>query len=107
MKSTLIVALLATGATVAAATPVKNSGQVAYELGSVLAAEEFCGFKYDQKMIAAFIEKNVPADDMGFAPFLQVTTRGKLSKQKNMTGAAKAAHCAQIERVARANSFIQ
>ena len=103
MRRTLVIALLMSTAT---AAPAKEPGQVAYELGSVLAAEEFCGFKYDHEKIAAFIEKNVPANDMGFAPYLQVMTRGKQSKQKGMTGAAKAAHCAQIKRVAKANDFI-
>ncbi|WP_236764482.1 signal recognition particle [Agrobacterium tumefaciens] len=107
MKPTLILAPLLMFATAVSAAPEKVSGQIAVQLGTVLAAEDFCGLTYDHKMIEAYIEKNVPADDMGFPSFLELMTSGRKSKQKKMTPSAKAAHCAQISRVAKANGFIR
>lgn len=107
MKPTLILAPLLIFATVALAAPKRNSNQVALELGTVLAAEDFCGLTYDHEMIASYIEKNVAADDMGFASILQLMTAGKQSEHKDMTATAKAAHCSQMRRVAKTNGFIR
>jgi len=107
VKPTLILAPLLIFATVALAAPKRNSTQVALELGTVLAAEDFCGLSYDQEMIASYIEKNVAADDMGFPSTLQLLTAGKQSEHKNMSATAKAAHCTQIRRAAKANGFIR
>lgn len=80
--------------------------QLATDLGTVLAAEEMCGLEYSQDAIAAFIEANVPADDMSFAGNLadivmvEGLTNGEMSKS------AQTAHCAQIKRVAIHNKFI-
>ncbi len=107
MKPTLILAPLLMFATVAFATPKKDSSDVALQLGTILAAEEICGLKYDHEMIAAYIDKAVAADDMSFASTLQLLTEGKKFQQKNMSEAAKAAHCTQIRRTAKANGFIR
>ncbi|MGP4725549.1 signal recognition particle [Agrobacterium deltaense] len=107
MKPTLILAPLLIFGTVALAATKKDSSDIALQLGTVLAAEDFCGLTYDQEMIAAYIEKNVSADDMGFASLLQLMTAGKQSAQKGMTASAKAAHCTQIRRTAKANAFIR
>lgn len=75
------------------------------ELGSVIAAEEFCGLTYDQNAIAAFIENKVPADDMGFAGMLNMQVIGHGAMQEDMTPSLKTAHCAQMGRVARSYGF--
>ncbi|MCW8059312.1 signal recognition particle [Agrobacterium tumefaciens] len=106
MKPTLTFVLLLVFATAALAAPKKGSSSVALELGTVLAAEEFCGLSYDTDKVTSFIEENVAADDMRFASTLQLMTAGKQSEHKDMTATAKAAHCAQIRRVAKANGFI-
>ncbi|MFK0384999.1 hypothetical protein [Agrobacterium sp. NPDC090273] len=94
-------------ATVAFAAPKQSSNSVALQLGTVLAAEEFCDLSYDQEKIAAYIEKTVAADDMEFASRLQLMTDGKKFQQENMSKTAKAAHCVQIRRVAKTNGFIR
>lgn len=94
-------------AAASAAFAQADTMMVASQLGNVLAAEEFCGLTYDQEAIQAFIEKNVRADDMGFAGMLSLMTGGSESKQREMNASAKTAHCAQIRRVAKANGFIK
>lgn len=76
-------------------------------LGNILASEEFCGLTYDLDAIATFIEQTVPADDMKFASTLDLMTRGNKAQIAEMSPASKAAHCAQIKRVARSFNFIQ
>jgi hypothetical protein len=80
---------------------------LANELGSVLAAEDFCGLSYDQAAIQAFIESKVKADDMGFAGDLQMQTQGQAYFQNQMSISQKTAHCAQIVRVAKSYGFVK
>lgn len=105
MRRMAFLAVLCATATAASAAP-KNSMQVALELGSVLAAEDFCGLHYNQDAIAAFIEKAVPADEMGFPSTLQLMISGSKVEQGQMADSAKAAHCTQIKRIAKAYHFI-
>lgn len=79
--------------------------RTAIALGSVLAAEEFCGLHYNHDAVAAHIEKTVPADDMAFAGMLQTMTSGAGYELEDMSGSQKAAHCAQIRRVAKSYGF--
>ncbi|MDU8362827.1 hypothetical protein, partial [Pseudomonas syringae group sp. J309-1] len=81
------------------------SYEVVSNVGSVLAAEEFCGLNYDQPAIAAYIEKNVPADDMTFASSLNMQVIGVKAFQKEMSASQKTAHCTQIARVAKSYGF--
>ena len=107
MKPALMIPPLLIFATVAFAAPKQDSSDVAHQLGSVLASEEFCGLSYNHDMVAAYIEKSVAADDMTFASSLQLMTDGSKSRLKGMSETAKAAHCVQISRVAKANGFIR
>lgn len=79
---------------------------LASQLGSVLAAEEFCGLTYDQEAIAAFINAEVAEDDLGFASMLQMQTQGLAVMQEEMNASQKTAHCAQTQRVARSYGFV-
>jgi DhnA family fructose-bisphosphate aldolase class Ia len=84
-----------------------KSMNLATELGSVLAAEEFCGLSYDQAAIAAWIEKRIKADDMGFPSTLNMMTMGAEAQQKRMNASRKTAHCAQIVRIAKSFGFVK
>lgn len=90
-----------------AAAQDMKSMTLANELGSVLASESICELSYDPNAIAAFIEKRVKADDISFASTLRAMTAGQEFQMRNMSPSAKAAHCTQIRRVARANGFIR
>ena len=79
--------------------------QLATDLGSILASEELCGLEYDQDAIGAFIDEHVSADDMGFPSLLQMMTEGSAFQQQQLSKSAKAAHCRQIERIARSYNF--
>lgn len=76
-------------------------------LGDLLASEEFCGLTYDQIAIGAFVDKRVPADDMQFASFLDMQTEGRRYSLKDMSASSKAAHCRQVERVAKSYGFVK
>ena len=84
-----------------------ESMTLAHELGSVLASEAACGLTYDQDAIAAFIEKKVPADDMGFPSSLNMMTVGSEAQIADMSTSAKTAHCTQIRRIAKSNGFLR
>ena len=100
----LLLALLVPGALRAQSLESMN---VANQLGTVLASEEFCGLSYDQAAIEKFIEEKVAADDMGFASNLQVMTEGQRYSLKDMSASSRTAHCAQIRRVAKSYEFIE
>lgn len=81
--------------------------QLAMDLGSVLASEEPCGLTYSSGAIEKFIDQKVPADDMGFPSELSMMTSGAEFQIKEMTPAAKTAHCRQIKRVAKSFGFTE
>jgi hypothetical protein len=91
-----------------ASTPASATDQnLTLKLGSVLGSEEFCGLDYDQAAIEGFIEKNVSANDMGFAEELNMMTEGTKAQNESMSQSSKTAHCAQIRRVAKSYGFVK
>ena len=78
---------------------------LALKLGSVIGSEEFCGLSYDQEAIEAFIEKNVAANDMEFAPTLNTMVGGGEVENREMSPSEKTAHCTQTRRVAKSFGF--
>lgn len=104
MKLALACVLMLIPGTSAANAAGSNS--VANSLGSMLASEEICGLSYRQDAIVAYIERNVPADDMGFASKLKVYTDGNRLMIERMSSSERTAHCAQIKRAARKNGLI-
>lgn len=105
MRSLLIALVLALP-TVAGAQSMETMN-VATSLGSILASEQKCGLSYSQPAIEAFIEKNVPADDMSFPSTLNMMTRGSEVQMRDMSPSALTAHCSQIKRVARSYGFTE
>lgn len=79
----------------------------ANELGSILAAEEFCGLTYDQDAIQAWITSNVAADAMGFAGTLTMMVAGAEFQQRDMSTSAKTAHCTAIRQTAKHYGFVK
>jgi hypothetical protein len=80
--------------------------QLANELGTVLASEGACGLSFNQEAITAFIEEQVPEDDMGFPSILQTMITGTEFQLRDMSASARTAHCTQITRIARSYGFI-
>lgn len=76
-------------------------------LSLVIVSEKACGLKYDQSAIAAFIEKNVPKDDMTFASNLKLASGSNSRDVGTMGESEKTAHCTQIKRVAKTYGFIK
>lgn len=87
--------------------PVYAAAPNASDLGLVLAHEEACGLHFDQGAITAYIEANVPADDLAFPGKLQ----NAILFQKNAAGASmtesqRTALCAQVGRLAKTLGFV-
>ncbi|MEW4459429.1 hypothetical protein AB1K42_15160 [Roseibium algicola] len=78
----------------------------AKRLGSVIAAESFCGMSYKQSAISGYVERTVPADDMGFASILDTEIYSANYDQGEMEQSQKTAHCTQMRRVAKSYGFI-
>lgn len=81
--------------------------QLATNLGTVIAAEAYCGLSYDQAAVAAYIERKVKPDDMSFPSTLQMMIEGSKFQLQSMSPSAKTAHCAQIKRIAATFGFIK
>lgn len=103
MRRTIAISML-----IATAAPAfADSDQLALNLATLIAAENFCDLTFDQDAIGAWIDKHVAADDMVFARRFRLFVSGKQSEQKSIGAAEKAAYCRQVERSAKANGFIK
>lgn len=105
LKSLGAVALLSIAPSLAM-TQSMASMTAAMNLGSVLAAESFCGLTYDQDAISDWIDANTDPGDMGFASSLSLMTDGAGYELQGMTDSSRTAHCRSIERTARHYGFI-
>ena len=90
-----------------AASQSLDSLEQARNLGSVLAAEEFCGLAYDQDAIGGWIDENTDPSDMGFASTLRLMTDGAAYDLRDMSDSSRTAHCRAIERTARHYGFVE
>lgn len=106
MKHIMIVAFM-TATTTAHAQSAYDMGVIADELAAVIAAEKECGLSYDQSSISDFIDNNVPAESMGFAPRLQMGVRMAEHSLESMSESGMTAHCRSIENTARHHGFIE
>lgn len=98
--------IAALGASPAVAQDPLASMMRASELGSVLASEEICGLTYKQDAIEAWVEDNVPPDDISFASTLDTAVMGGKFGYKDQTKSERAAHCAAIRKTAKHYGFI-
>lgn len=101
-----IIPFLISGAATAQGFGQFENMQKAQELGSILAAEEYCGLSYDQNAIASWIDQNVDPGDMGFAGTLEMMTQGAQFDLSSKSASSKTAHCHSVERTARHYGFI-
>ena len=81
--------------------------QLANNLGTIIAAEEFCGLAFDRSAIETFIDERVDASDLSFANFLNTAVTAHKFGHKDMSSSQKAAHCRQISRVANSYKFVK
>ncbi len=99
-------AFLALVTSTAAVAQNLGNMQVASNLGTLLAAEEFCGLVFDHDAIDAYVDANVDHSDMGFASMLSMMVDGSAFGQTDMSESAKRAHCRSVEATARHHGFI-
>ncbi len=78
-----------------------------YGFGSVLAAEEFCGFDYNQEAIREFIERRAPKEDLTFGEDVANHTNSVRQGFSDMTPSSKTAFCVQTGRVAKQYGFMR
>jgi hypothetical protein len=76
--------------------------KTAEQLGNLLGSETACALSFDKNAVRAFIEKNVPADDLDFTGDLHADTSLAEFRTKKMGSSQLAAHCFQIKRNAEA-----
>lgn len=92
-----------------AATPAVaqiDTLRLASDLGTVIGSEALCGLSYDQAAIAAYIDANAPADDMGFAGTMTMMAQAAEMNNANLSPSARTAHCAAVAKSARHYGFI-
>lgn len=99
--------LCALGATPAVAMDDLEAMTMAGNLGTVIAAESFCGLTYDQTAIANYIRANVPPDRIGFADQLQTVIMMQGYSLDKMSQSAKTAHCTSITQTAKFLGFVK
>jgi len=85
----------------------EDSEALAVSLGEVLGSEDFCGLKYDQSAVTAFMDKNVKKDDTEFSSKLRMVTGWTHYRNGIMPDSDKPDQCAEIERVARSYGLIK
>lgn len=81
--------------------------ELAQNLGTVIASEEFCDLAYDQAAISEWIDTNVDASDVSFASTLDMMVQGTRYGLPDMSGSAKTAHCRSVENTARHYGFVK
>jgi hypothetical protein len=75
-------------------------------LGSVLGAEQACGFTYNQNAIKAFIDKAAPADSLSFASNVSNTSTMTAMQIGSMSVSEKTAFCRSIHNTAQRYGFL-
>lgn len=83
-----------------------DTSKFAEGLSWVVASDRACGITLNAEAIRTLIEANVPADDLGFAQQLQSDVYLATLGLEEMTEGTKAAHCAQVARVAKSYGLI-
>ena len=73
----------------------------AIEFGMILTAENLCGLSYDAEGIKKYLDKQVPADDIGFPATLRAQIESGKEGMENLVGSEKVAFCLSTERTAR------
>lgn len=92
----------------AAGTACAESGlEMAMNLGTVIGSEEPCGLSYNIGAIERFVAANIPDDDMTFMDSMNASVWAAGEDMQGYSEAQKAAHCAQIRRIALRNGFIE
>lgn len=81
--------------------------RIALDLGTVIGSEQACGLSYDLAAIEAFIDSNAPASDMQFMSTMNTSVSATHYDMRRFSEAQKAAHCAQIRRVAKSYGFVK
>ncbi len=105
IKKLFILAMAAAPALASAQS--MDSMQKAQELGTLLAAEKFCGLSYNQAAISKWIDENTDPSDMSFSGTLTMMIEGSSVMQGDMSESSKTAHCRSVERTAHHYGFIE
>jgi len=84
-----------------------DSRQAVATIGSLIAAERFCGLKYDDDMITVWVDDRVHHSDRSFFNRLDTAIVQNERRQHAMTGAARQAHCSTVFATANHYGFLE
>lgn len=73
-----------------------DSRQAVATIGSLIAAERFCGLRYDDDMITVWVDDRVHHGDRNFFTLLDATITRNEHRQHAMNHAARQAHCRSV-----------
>lgn len=107
MRALVLAAGVAALAVPAAALDQMERLQLLNGLSTVMASEELCGLSYDQAAIEAYVDAEVPADDMSFISELALMVMGAGALHESLTESQRTAHCAAVRRSARHYGFLE
>ena len=84
-----------------------DSRQAVATIGSLIAAERFCGLKYDDDMITVWVDDRVHHSDRSFFAKLDTAIVQNERRQYAMSGAARQAHCSNVFAAANHYGFLE
>jgi len=101
MRYVLLIGLLFT-------TPVMaDSRRAVATIGSLIAAERFCGLRYDADILNVWIDDRVHRSNRDFFNQLDATITRSERRQHVMTGPARQAHCRSVFAAASHYGFLE
>jgi hypothetical protein len=84
-----------------------NSQQAAETLGSIIAAEHFCGLRYDEDVLNNWVDDRVHYSDSGFYTVLHQVVDYHEQQQNQMPSATRSSHCRTILEMANYYGFLE
>lgn len=88
-------------------TDYPDSFVTADRLANILASDELCSIRFNQEAINTYIEENVAADDLEFAPTLRRRATSIYALISMQPKTEQEAHCFQVRRSAEALGILQ
>ena len=91
----------------ALASPAMADNDFAFDLGNVLGSEAACGLAYDAGAIERLVAKRTEPSDMDFLSSMNLAADVMTRDVEKMSASRRAAHCAQVRRVAESFGFLK
>lgn len=96
------VTLICTAIPISTLADDRSTRDKTHNLGAVIGSEKFCELTLDQPAIAAYIEQNIPAEELDFPEKLNMAVLGAQLYFDGMSASTKLAYCTGMRRTAKA-----